>query len=160
MQPIEFEYAVESEFACDADSAISLFSDIDNLIRCTSGVERCDRIGDSTYAWTFVEKRELGLVFQPRFTLDYAWDGEGRLLWSTIRHDAESNVRVSACVDFSAIAPARCLVRIRERIGFELPVSFITAKIVRAIARREAESDTKDLLHRMQESLVHNRQGD
>lgn len=159
MQPIEFEYVATTRFAGGKDSVAALFSDVDNLIGCTSGLESCLRVDRSIYAWTLAEKRELGLVFQPKYTLVYMWEGDDRLRWSTAGHEAESNMRISACIDFIDDAPGSCLVRVQESVSFELPVSFITAKIVKAIARREAETDMKGLLDRLNDSLALNSQG-
>jgi hypothetical protein len=47
-------------------------------------------------------------------------------------------------------------VHVQESISFDLPISFITAKIVKAIARREAESDMKGLLDRLNASQALN----
>jgi hypothetical protein len=156
MQSIEFEYAVTFGFAGGKDSVVALFSDVENLIGCTSELESCVRVGHSTYAWTLAEKRELGLVFQPKYTLEYIWEGDDRLRWSTVGYEAESNIQISACIDFVEDAPGSCRVHVQESISFDLPISFITAKIVKAIARREAESDMKGLLDRLNASQALN----
>jgi len=159
MQSIDFEYMAASKFPFDCELVAAFFADVDNLIRCTSDLESCVRVGDSSYAWTLVEKRELGLVLHPKYVLDYVWEGGHRLRWSTAGHEADSNLRISACVDFIPNGSDACVVRVRESIAFDLPVSFITAKIVKAIACREAEADMVGMLERLSMSLERSLQG-
>jgi len=159
MQSIEFEYLTTWRFPSDCESVVAYFSDVGNLMRCTSDLESCVRVGDSTYAWTLVEKRELGLVLHPKYVLDYVWENNRRLRWSTAGHENESNLRISACIDFTPDGADACSVRVRESVAFQLPISFITAKIVRVIASREAEAEMQGMLERLSASLERSLQG-
>ncbi|MFZ5635599.1 MAG: hypothetical protein ACOY82_03330 [Pseudomonadota bacterium] len=157
MQPIEFSYDVEHRFDATKEEVGSHFRDVENIARCTSDVETCIRVGEGTYAWTLVEKRELGLSFQPKYVMNYVWEAADRLHWTTLGFEDKSNTSIFGTVAFIADTDESCIVRVSERIAFDLPISLITAKIVKAIARRESLSEMRSVLSRMNSLLTVNR---
>lgn len=153
MQAIKFRYETEHKFQSPISEVVEFFRDLENLAYCTADLESFRLIDEHTAHWTLKTKREMGLVLQPIYQLVYEWESPKTLCWKTVGC-ADGNTEINARLQFTAASATTTRVSISEAVEFMLPVSMITAKIVRVIASRETVADTQKFLRRMDERLM------
>ena len=153
MQAIKVHYEVARDLDVPAHVAVAFFHDPTALARCTPHVTAYERVDSATVDYTLETQRDLGLTFTPRYRLHYVWETPRTLTWATVPVDG-ATVEVAARVQFVELSSERCRIVVEERIAFSLPVTFITAKIVQVMARRESARDMETLLQAVDTALT------
>ncbi|MBN8739119.1 MAG: hypothetical protein BGP24_09875 [Lysobacterales bacterium 69-70] len=153
MQAIEYRYATERTMPVPAEAIARAFHDLRLMARCTSDVETFECGDDDTARWTLTTQRDLGIVFQPRYGVRYIWETPRTLSWRTMAQESDT-VALDARVQFIDLSPTHSRVCISEHVQFSLPVSFITAKLVRVMAARQTLADMNGFLERMEAAVV------
>ena len=156
MQAIKFRYAVAHAFDAPAEAVAGFFGDPMALAQCTPHVVSACPVDARTVDYVLETQRDLGLVFTPRYRLQYAFETPRTLLWRSVP-SAEGNVEIEARVQFieqPLQATNVTQVAVEERVSFPLPVTLITAKIVEVIARRQSANDMSQLLAAAERALA------
>ncbi|TDR45635.1 hypothetical protein DFR29_10463 [Tahibacter aquaticus] len=153
MQAIKLRYEAEHTFCAPAHAVAAVFHDLPSLARCTADVESFECLDAVTARWTLATQRDLGIVFQPRYCLRYSWETPRTLCWRTLPEDS-ATVAIDARVQFVDLSACRSRVCITEQVEFSLPVSLITAKIVKVMAHRQMLADMKEFLQRIDVIVV------
>lgn len=153
MQAIKVRYEVAHAYPVPASEVAVFFHDVAALAPLTPHVTAFERLDAATVDFTLETQRDLGLEFTPRYRLHYTWETPRTLTWHTGPVEG-GNVEVAARLQFIELSPSSCEVRVEETIGFTLPVTFITAKIVQVIAKRESTRDMHTLLERVHAALA------
>lgn len=153
MQVIRVSYEAARNFDAPAHDVVAFFHDVAALARLTPHLVMFDCIDAATVDFTLETQRDLGLEFTPRYRLHYAWETPRTLTWCAVPVEG-GNVEIAARLRFIELSGRTCEVRVEEAIAFTLPITFITAKIVQVIAKRESIRDMQTLLARVQAVLT------
>lgn len=156
MQAIKVRYEAAQAFAVPVHQVAAFFHDVATLARLTPHLAAFERLDAATVDFTLETQRDLGLEFTPRYRLHYSWETPRTLTWRTVPVEG-GNVEVAARLQFIERSGATCEVRVDESIAFSLPITFITAKIVQVIAKRESTRDMHTLLERVQSAVATHR---
>ena len=156
MQAIKVRYEVAQAFDAPVHDVVAFFHDVAAFARLTPHLAAFERLDAATVDFTLDTQRDLGLEFTPRYRLHYHWETPRTLTWRTVPVEG-GNVEVAARLQFTELTAMTSTVSVEETIAFTLPVTFITAKIVQVIAKRESTHDMHTLLARVHAALAERR---
>jgi len=109
------------------------------------GVDSCDVLPDGTVRWVMTEREDKGLRFQPDYTLTYEGDGETHLSWRTVAGNLDNDGEVT----LEALGPTTTRIRYREHVAPDLPITPLTALLLKPLIARELRSDIAAFVERV-----------
>lgn len=115
-----------------------------------SQLEKHEKIDDTTWRWTLVEKNEKGVHFQGCYTVRYERTPDGAR-WETV----DGNMKTTGYVTCKASGNGT-RVRYHETLAVDLPIPRLAAKLFQPIVAREIRGGVGDFLHRSRKILDSN----
>ena len=137
--------------AAGPQEAYAFFSQPHQLRRAVDGVERCDVLEGGRVRWVLAERREQGICFQPDYTVIFDGDGDGYVTWRFV----EGNMRDDGEVWIRPLPGGGSEIRYRQTVEPDLPITPVTALLLKPLVARELRKDVLRFLERAQQCLSH-----
>ena len=126
------------------------FSDLDNIGRFYSGVDRWEKLDDRTLRILLKPQSALGVTFKGEHVCKYSFE-DNVISWRS--DGSQGNMRSEGRAEFTAIDERRTKVRYRDHLDIEMDINRFIAKAMGPLVRRDIEAGVKSFLVKMRDSL-------
>ncbi|WP_444993873.1 hypothetical protein [Aliikangiella sp. IMCC44359] len=124
------------------------FTSPERINQCVVDVVEFELLSQNKASWTLKEKRDLGIVFQPKYTLSYTGDGEKHISW--VSESSNLEIEGSVTIDNNSHS---CRIAFHEVISFDLPISKTMGLLAKTVAKHEIALGNKRYLNQVKEQL-------
>ena len=149
MQEISFSYQVENTVPVPIEPVFNYFNDIQNFYHCSVDIQHFELINARASSWVLSNKGDMGLNFQPHYTIEYQPIENYGLRWNS----TSGNVDINGVIIFEYVEDSITKIKVTESVCFTLPVSLIMSKIIRPIAANQTRDDMLKLLERARHNI-------
>src|SRR5262245_60631152 len=129
--------------------AYAFFSRPEQFSQAMEGVEQCERLPDGGVRWVLEEKVDQGIRFRPDYVVMYDGDGARVVRWQSIAGNMEN----AGEVVIRPTADGGSEIHYCERVGPDLPISPLMAKLIQSLVARELRNEIDRFLNRAHERL-------
>ena len=131
------------------DNAYDFFSRPGRFCEAMEGVEQCEMLSEGKVRWVFEEKREQGICFRADYVVAFEGDGRRHVRWRFI----EGNVENEGDVEIVPLPDGTSEIHYRETVAPDLPITPLTARLIKPLVMRELRNDLGRFVQRAQECL-------
>lgn len=135
-----------------AEEVYAFFSRPELLCQAMDAVERCEVLPDNRVRWVLHEKVDKGIRFQADYVVLFEGDGREHIGWQFV----EGNMRNEGDVWLRPLPEGGTEVRYRECVEPDLPITPLTAKLIKPLVARELRGEIQGFLARASERLSGN----
>lgn len=129
--------------------AYAFFSQPEQFSQAMDCVERCEVLPDKQVRWVFQEKVDKGIRFKADYVVRFDGDGVEHVGWQFV----EGNMRNEGDVWLTPLADGGTEVRYRECVEPDLPITPLTAALIKPLVARELRAEIQRFLARATERL-------
>src|SRR5689334_18161277 len=133
--------------------AYAFFWDVAASARCIPGIDRCEKIGDDTYCFTFQERSTGPVSMVVRYTAHYTGNGTDEIRFHGVGA-ADDNTDVDGVIRLAPEGTGATHVTIRQTIAPETPVPRLLQGVLRSFVQGEAETAVTEYLAAVRRQLA------
>jgi uncharacterized membrane protein len=127
----------------------AFFSQPELLSQAMDAVERCEPLADNKVRWVLQEKVDKGIRFQADYVVCFDGDGREHIGWQFV----EGNMRNDGDVWMTPLPNGGTEIRYRECVEPDLPITPLTAKLIKPLVARELRGEIQRFLDRVGQHL-------
>ena len=133
----------------DPEAVYTFFSRPERLSRAMASVERCELLPENKVHWVLEEKVDKGIRFRADYVVAFEGDGEGYIRWRSV----EGNMRNDADVWITPVPGGGSVIRYRESVEPDLPITPLMARLITPLVARELRGEIQGFLDRVRDQL-------
>lgn len=131
------------------EEVYAFFSRPERLSQAMDSVERCEMLPGNRVRWVLQEKVDKGIRFQADYVVSFDGDGREHIGWQFV----EGNMRNDGDVWIKPLPDGGTEIRYRECVEPDLPITPLTAKLIKPLVARELRGEIQRFLSRVTEHL-------
>ncbi len=145
---------VESTVA-DADIArvYAFLWDVVGSSHCIPGIDRCERVGDDLYRFTFAERSTGPVSLVVRYTARYTGNGRDEILFTGVGAP-DDNTDVDGAIRLRATGPSATRIELRQTLAPDTPVPRLLQGLIKSFVQREAADAVTTYLANVRAALA------